>query len=61
MAFLFYTNLVYTIYSRMKNMLFGEKIPFAEIMFSLKEYEKAFNNTISTVSPSPSIMPANLI
>lgn len=33
-------------YDSMKNMLFGEKIPFDKIVYSLKEYEKELNHVI---------------
>ncbi len=34
-------------YDNMKNMLFGEKIPFDKIIAVLKEYEKELNEAIN--------------
>ena len=33
-------------YDSMKNMLFGEKIPFDEIIDALQEYEKELNDVL---------------
>lgn len=34
-------------YDNMKNMIFGEKIPFDKIIAVLKEYEKELNEAIN--------------